>query len=203
MKDPYEVLGVSRDASMDEIKKAYHTLSRKYHPDANLNNPLSDLAAEKFKEIQQAYDTIVKERESGNSYSYGYSSGSSNYSGSNNYSAVYDCLRAQRYRDALNLLSGMPRDAHWYYLCAIAYAGTGNNWQAMTHAQQAVNMEPNNAEYRNLLNQLQSGGGYYNSRGGAYGRTTGTNDDCCDLCCKLWALDTCCECMGGDICSCM
>lgn len=60
--DPYQVLGVSRDASDDEIKKAYRALSRKYHPDANMNNPNKTQAEEKFKQVQQAYDQIMKER---------------------------------------------------------------------------------------------------------------------------------------------
>ena len=61
MTDPYQILGVSRDASDDEIKKAYRTLSRKYHPDANINNPNKDQAEAKFKEVQQAYQQIMKE----------------------------------------------------------------------------------------------------------------------------------------------
>lgn len=65
MRDPYQVLGVSRDASEEEIKKAYRKLSRIYHPDANVNNPNKDQAEEKFKEIQQAYQQIMKEREQG------------------------------------------------------------------------------------------------------------------------------------------
>ena len=71
MTDPYQILGVSRDASDDEIKKAYRTLSRKYHPDANINNPNKDQAEAKFKEVQQAYQQIMKEREYGSSGSYG------------------------------------------------------------------------------------------------------------------------------------
>ena len=62
MRDPYQVLGVSRSASEDEIKKAYRALSRKYHPDANINNPNKEAAEEKFKEIQQAYQQIMKEK---------------------------------------------------------------------------------------------------------------------------------------------
>lgn len=65
MTDPYSVLGVSRDATDEEIKKAYRTLSRKYHPDANINNPNKDKAEEMFKTIQQAYNQIMKEKQGG------------------------------------------------------------------------------------------------------------------------------------------
>ena len=77
--DPYSVLGVSRDASEEEIKKAYKTLSRKYHPDANINNPNKDQAEEKFKKIQAAYQQIMKERTEGYSYGGGYGSRGSSY----------------------------------------------------------------------------------------------------------------------------
>lgn len=79
MRDPYEVLGISRNASEEEIKKAYKSLSRKYHPDANINNPHKEEAEEKFKEIQQAYQQIMKERTEGYRYQeggYGTSGGS-------------------------------------------------------------------------------------------------------------------------------
>ena len=85
MSDPYEILGVQRGASEEEIKKAYKRLSRKYHPDANVNNPLAELAEEKFKEVQEAYDEIMKQRESGGGYSaYGSSAygGGASYNGS-------------------------------------------------------------------------------------------------------------------------
>ena len=79
-KNPYEVLGVSPSASDDEIKKAYRELTRKYHPDANVNNPLADLAEEKFKEVQEAYDIIMRERENrGNGGYGGYGYGNSSY----------------------------------------------------------------------------------------------------------------------------
>ena len=80
IRDPYGVLGVSRNATEDEIKKAYKALSRRYHPDANINNPNKDQAEEKFKEIQAAYQQIMKERTEG--YSYGQSGGyGGNYGG--------------------------------------------------------------------------------------------------------------------------
>lgn len=85
MYDPYQVLGVSRNASEEEIKKAYKALSRKYHPDANINNPNKDAAEEKFKEIQAAYQQIMKERTegySGQSYGYGGAASGNGYGGS-------------------------------------------------------------------------------------------------------------------------
>ncbi len=81
MYNPYQVLGVSPNASEEEIKKAYKALSRKYHPDANVNNPNKDAAEEKFKEIQAAYQRIMKERTEGYS-SQGYGYGGSGYTGS-------------------------------------------------------------------------------------------------------------------------
>ena len=66
MRDPYEVLGINRNATDEEVKKAYRAASRKYHPDANLDNPKA--AEEKFKEVQQAYKEIMKRRTEGESY---------------------------------------------------------------------------------------------------------------------------------------
>ena len=67
MNDPYSILGVPRSASDEELKKAYRSLSRKYHPDAKINNPNKDQAEAKFKEVQQAYDQIMHERQYGSS----------------------------------------------------------------------------------------------------------------------------------------
>ena len=72
MNDPYQVLGVSKNATDEEIKKAYRDLARKYHPDNYHDNPLADLAQEKMKEINEAYDMITKSRSSGGGYSGGY-----------------------------------------------------------------------------------------------------------------------------------
>ena len=105
MLDPYSVLGVPRNASDDEIKKAYRKLSRKYHPDANINNPNKDQAEEKFKEVQQAYEQIMKEREYGSSSQNGYG-GYGNYGGFGNYgnagSSAYQDEESMRRRAAAN-----------------------------------------------------------------------------------------------------
>lgn len=114
MLDPYSVLGVSRDASMDEIKKAYRKLSRKYHPDANINNPNKEQAEEMFKQVQQAYDQIVREREQGtsqNSWYGGYQSGgyqTQDDQRSMEMRAAANYINAGHYREALNVLERMP-----------------------------------------------------------------------------------------------
>lgn len=208
ISDPYSVLGVSPNASDEEIKKAYRALSRKYHPDSYNDNPLADLAEEKFKEEQDAYKQIMDERErggSGSSYSGGNYGGGS-YQSSGNASvelqAAGNFINNGRYRDALNVLSGIRnRDARWYYYSAVANSGIGNNIQAMNDANQAVNMDPGNPEYRNFLNQLQWRSNRYQGAGQNYGgRPPLSTGNCC---CDLWIADTCCECMGGDLCSCM
>ena len=199
-QDPYQVLGVSRTATDDEIKKAYRELSRKYHPDSYADNPLSGLAEEKFKEVQEAYDIIMNERQNGGGYS---SSGYSNqtYSGSGELNEVAQLINSRRYHDAVAILSGINnRTAQWYYLSAVANIGLGNNMIAVEHARTASSMEPSNLQYRNLLNQLSYGSQRYNNTGYGYGRG---GMDAGDMCCNLCIADQCCECMGGDLCTCM
>lgn len=206
ISNPYQVLGVSQSASNEEIKKAYRELSRKYHPDSYADNPLAGLAEEKFKEVQEAYDQIMKDRENG--YGNNYSNVGSAGDESSEMNTVYQYLNARRYREALDALSRVPlRSARWYYYSAVANAGVGNNIVAVEHARQAVNMEPGNQEYRNFLNQIEWQGqrykdNRYNSSGyggyGGYGRSYGTGN----LCCDLWCADSLCECMGGDLISC-
>ena len=219
-KNPYDVLGVSQNASDDEVKKAYRELSRKYHPDANVDNPLADLAEEKFKEIQEAYAEIMRQRSQGGSRSsagggyggYGYQGYRQAYGQQSGDSqqdvemqAAINFINSRRYQDALNVLNRMQnRTSMWYYASAFANAGLGNNVLARDQAATAVNMEPNNVQYRQLLNQIEFnsrryqnnpyGGGYYGSGG-----SCGTGNMCCDLC----IADQLCECMGGDLCACM
>ena len=179
-KNPYEVLGISPNASDDEVKRAYRDMTRKYHPDANVNNPLADLAEEKFKEVQEAYDEIMRQRAQGGYQSNGgYQGGGYSYNSgygteqNPQIQAVYNYLNARRYPEALNVLNGMNnRDAQWYYLSAVANANMGNNLIARDQVNQAVNMEPNNQQYRRLLNQLEWSGQRYqnNPYGAGYGR---------------------------------
>lgn len=265
MFDPYAVLGLKYDASDEEIKKAYRNLSRRYHPDANVNNPNAAQAEEKFKQVQQAYEQIMKDREQGrrgySAYgpgsSYGSSYGSSGYgsaSGSsygNSYrepqggygygpfgfgfgpfgfgssawgsayqqqqrdrsydgyspeeaehlQAAVNYINAGHYREAWNLLQSFENHgAYWYYLAAAANSGLGNNIKATEYARTAVQMDPSNLEYNSLLQQLQSGGRWYENQSSGYGRSglgssicrgIGTYLICTTCCCGGGGANTC------------
>lgn len=187
--DPYKVLGVPQNASNDEIKKQYRKLSRLYHPDANVNNPNKDKAEAKFKEIQEAYTQIMDMRERGETAGgSGYGGGSyrsfGGYQQSNNepveMQAAYNYIRSRHFKEALHVLSNITeRNARWYYLSGLANAGAGNNILALDHAKQAAAMEPSNQEYAYLLQQLQSGGQWYQQMGEGYGFPMMNAGDCC------------------------
>ena len=244
MSDPYSILGVDPDASDDEIKKAYRSLSRKYHPDANINNPHKNEAEAKFKEVQQAYQQIMDERERGSIPGGGpYASGSSGQGGAAHGSAGYggssyggygpfgpfggfggyggygpggagenqdnmdphlraaaNYLRNGRYQEALNVLDGIKeRNALWYFYSASANSGLGNNVTALEHAKEAVRLEPENMQYRMLLERMEGGGAWYQQRQTMYGYP-GTFDSSC--CVKLCVANLLCNlcCGGGGLC---
>lgn len=209
--DPYKVLGVSPNATDEEVKAAYRELAKKYHPDKFANNPLADLAAEKMKEINQAYDEIMKMRRGGggNSYSGGY-----NYSGSQSYNSGYqsssfknirDLLSAGRIAEAQSALEAVPvseRNAEWHFLKGMAFYRIGWINEAYRELQNAVQMDSGNAEYRAALEQLsmQMNGGYntYNPYGNPYGRSMQTTEcNGCDLCAGLACTDCLCNLFGG------
>ncbi len=199
MLNPYEVLGVSPQASDEEIKKAYRALSRRYHPDANVNNPNKARAEEKFKQVQQAYDQIMKEKQQG--YSYGgnraYSGHSSGSGGDSiELKAAANYIANRHFAEALHVLNSISqteRGARWYYYSAVANAGTGGNVTAREHISRAVALEPSNMEFRQFKQYLDYGGTWYQSMGQGYERPyAGTGNWClsmlflnmlCNCCC--------------------
>lgn len=241
--NPYHVLGVDPSASDDEIKKAYRKLSRKYHPDANINNPNQAQAEAKFKEVQAAYTQIMKMREQGQNYQSNY--GSCNHSGSNPYNsssysdsytsgnggydgygygntgygsfgyggfgsggqqsrynytseealqmqAAANYINSQHFQEALTVLNNMTkRTSQWYYYSAIANMGIGNNVHALEHIKRAVDMEPDNMQYRMLLQRLQYSGQWYQQKGQQYSSPFSMNGH---WCMKMICLNLMCNC---------
>lgn len=205
MTDPYKVLGVSPDISDEDLKSVYRDLARKYHPDNYANNPLADLAGEKMKEINEAYDQIQQMRKSRGST--GQSSHAGRQSRQSQFSDIRRLIESNRITEAEELLDGVPqtqRDAEWFFLKGNVYYSRAWLEEAMTHFSQANRMDPGNPEYQAAVNQMlwqrrtaNPGGSY-----GGYRTTQVGGCSSCDVCTSLICADCCCECMGGDLISC-
>ena len=183
--NPYEVLGVSENASQEEIKRAYKELVKKYHPDKYQNNPLSDLAEEKLQEINEAYDMLTK--------------GTTGRGSGSNHPADY--MRVRRYIDAGNLaaaekiLNGTnDRSAEWFFLSGMVSYRKGWYDDAVNKLKTANDLDPNNMEYSQAYGRIINMGGQFQNQ--AYGRGYNRNDDmCCQaLQCYICA-DCCCDCI--------
>lgn len=190
--DPYKVLGVTPQTSDDDVKRAYRDLARKYHPDNYINNPLADLAQEKMQEINEAYDAIMKQRTAGSASASQASSAGQGYSGQSSiYHQIRNAINAGNIGMAEEMLQRAPaRDAEWHFLMGSVYYKKGWFDEAGQEFQIAVNLAPNNQEYRSALNMLNMSGGY-----GGYRPMNSSG--ACDCCMQLLCLNCCCNCMGG------
>ena len=195
-QDPYQVLGVSSSASDEEIKKAYRSLARKYHPDNYHDNPLADLAQEKMKEINEAYDTITKSRSSGNSgyRNTGYNSGYNTGSSSNpDFARIRSAINSGNLAQAESLLNSMSnRSAEWNFLMGSVCYKKGWMDEASRYYQLAVSMDPTNMEYRQALSYMNGGGRAYNP--GGFNYPAANECDSCDICTALMCANMCCNC---------
>jgi len=190
MQDPYKLLGVSRDASDEEIKKAYRKLSKKYHPDANVGSPHLKEYTEMFKQVQNAYDQIMAERKGGgNPFQQGFGGYQNAYQSNNtDFQAAVNFINAHHYTEAYQLLQRMAeseRSAQWYFLCGLSLWGMGNPIAASENIKKACEMDPSNQEYRQVLAQIQTGRSQYRQMQNPFG---GNVQTCNPLCCCEIAL---------------
>ncbi|MDR2136607.1 MAG: DnaJ domain-containing protein [Treponema sp.] len=220
MDDPYSILGISPGASDEELTQAYRRLAKKYHPDINPGNKTAEL---KMREVNAAYEQIKKQKNGSANYEqadYGRQAenqgrGDDPFGGGfefwfGGFGDFFSGERGQRnpelyqarilvengrYSDALRILSKLPnRNAEWYFYSALANMGAGNRVSALTHAREAVRLEPENGQYRQLLNQFERGSFAYRQAGEHRGfnmRNLGSTvfniilaQLCCFFCCR-------------------
>ena len=191
--DPYKILGVSPNATDEEIKQAYRRLAKQYHPD---RNPGDEEAAKKMQQINAAYEQIKNPGAAHQGGSGGYSQydpfGFGGYqqrsygnsdSGDNYQKAAMNYIRFGRYQEALNALNNSTnRNARWYYLSALANSGLGNQVTALEHIRRAVSMEPDNQEYIDTLNRIEHGGAAYRQQAGNFTGFSMGGSPCMSLC---------------------
>ena len=190
MTDPYSILGVSRNASDKDIKKAYRDLARKYHPDNYNNNPLADLAQDKMKEINEAYEAIMRMRDGDGGFT-----SRTGSSGSSEGMRIRALIQSGDIAQAEALLNAFSsRNAEWYFLMGALCYKKGWLDDALRNFQTAVNMDPNNSEYRQALSRMGQQSQPYSPYG--YGRPVSRQGGCdaCDCCMAMLCMNMCCRC---------
>lgn len=196
--NPYAVLGVNESASYEEIRRAYLDLVKKYHPDKYTDTDLKDLANEKLKEVNEAYDVLTKNRNRGAEANSSYTR--SAYSGprAEDFSRARSFINQGNLYEAQRLLDSITdHNAEWHYLYGLIYFRQGMHDRAAQYFGTACRMNPENIEYSNAYSAVykMSGRGGYDG-GGSDGCST------CDICGGLLCADCCCEMMGGDLIPC-
>ncbi|MDO4568385.1 MAG: DnaJ domain-containing protein [Clostridia bacterium] len=206
--NPYKVLGVSENATQEEIRAAYLALVKKYHPDKYKDNPLKELANERLKEVNQAYDMLQKRGRQSTSSQSGYSYGDA-YGGGSAYTgegaaqfaqarafiSQNDLMSARRVLDSMSL-----HNAEWHYLYGIIYLRQGWYDKAHEYLSYAYQQEPGNSEYRNAYTTIKNASARTDRASG--NTVVGAPCSPCNACSTLLCADCCCECAGGDLIPC-
>jgi len=197
MDNPYDVLEIKRNATDEEVKKAYRNLAKKYHPDNYRDNPLAGLAAEKMKAINLAYDEIQKERASG-------FSGGGDYHTTSNFPRIRELISGKRFSEAevmLDAVDQSERGAEWHYLKGVVLTERGWHFEARKCFETACELDPGNREYRGAFDYIKNKSTFYSGSNRGYNYNTGgyREPGCsgCDICAGLLCADCLCECCRG------
>lgn len=199
MNNPYELLGVGRNATEKDIMDAY----RKIAGEINSTPMSDDERTRRMDELNNAYDTILNTLRGTSSYSNNNSYNQTNYNNNSQFSDVRQQINSGRIEDAEMILDGIHpsmRNAEWHYLKGVIHQRRGWLNEAYRCYQTACSMEPQNREYAAAFNAMNNNanGGYRTTR-----RQSNSNDcDGCDICSGLLCADCCCECCGGDLIPC-
>lgn len=210
MRDPYEVLGVPSSATDEEVKKAYRNLARKYHPDNYHDSPLADVAQEKMKEINEAYEEVQSMRKNGGAGQNSYGGYGRNPYGQNPYGAyggyggdpAFARVRMSIAQGELNLaeelLNAMSdHNAEWNFLKGAICYRRGWMDEAKRYYETAVQMNPNNPEYRRALDILEGQGTTYRPNGYGNRSTAVFGGDACTRICGALICVNCLASAGG------
>ena len=207
MNDPYQTLGVPESATDEEVKRAYRELAKKYHPDNYHDNPLADLAQEKMKEINAAYDTIQRERSghgraSGASSSGGYGYAQQNYGGyqyqqrQTSGNPAFQQVRMAINRNDLGMAEQLlgrieDHDGEWNFLMGTVCYRRGWVDEARRYYQTACQMDPGSAEYRQALNFVENNREGYRPEGYEVFSTGCGDNPCGKLACMYLMCNVC------------
>ena len=195
VNNPYEFLGVGRNATEKDIMDAYRRIAGQI----NQSN-LSEIERnEKMRELDSAYDYILNEIRGTSAYAHN-NQNNQNYYSNTQYADVRNCINSGRIDDAETILNGVPpqmQTAEWHYLKGIIFQRRGWLNEALAHYKKASSMEPDNFEYANAYNAVRN-----NANGGYRTSSKGSDTGVCDICSTLLCADCCCECCGGDLIPC-
>ena len=231
MTNPYKVLGVSPSADDEEIKRAYHELARKYHPDRYTNTDLADLASEKMKEVNAAYEQIQAERaaakkggrrrgaqsaEQGEgAYRREKTAGAGyGYQGASYQGSQYSAYAREKFSAARHAINARKFDEAEMYLDEVGEEDQGAEWHFLmgnVYLGRGFHVDAQR-EFDTAYRMEPTNNEYWTfkerlrrqagSFGGGY--QTSRSSGCCDgdFCTSLICADCCCECMGGDLIPC-